>query len=97
MLIGSFTTPLPGHERLEHRHVLFGEVVLPNNVLQGVEVTRDDDHGLDLVLTLSGAEDTTADGLILNLGKTKPDVLTFVLRKLTLISPRSTNKMDTKL
>lgn len=56
MLIGSFTTPLPRHERLEHCHVFFGEVVLPNDVLQGMEMTRDDEHGLDLVLTLSSAE-----------------------------------------
>lgn len=44
--------PLPGHEGLQHCHALFGEVVLPNNMLQCLEVTRDHMHGLHLFLTL---------------------------------------------
>lgn len=61
LLIGSFSTSLPGHEGLQHSHVLLGEVVLSNNVFQGMEVARDHEQGLDLVLTLSIAEDS-ADG-----------------------------------
>lgn len=49
-------TPLPGHEGLQHSHALFGEVVLSNNVLQGVEVTGNHQYRLYLVLTLEKSE-----------------------------------------
>lgn len=52
-------TSLPGHEGLQHSHVLFGEVVLLNNVLQTVEVAGNHQHRLHLVLTLSSQEDRT--------------------------------------
>lgn len=47
-------TSLPGHEGLQHSHTLFGEVILSNNVLQGLQVARHHQHRLHLVLTLTG-------------------------------------------
>lgn len=50
-------TPLPGHEGLQHSHVLFGEIVLSNHVFQRLEVTWNNEHRLYLVLTLNSVED----------------------------------------
>lgn len=49
-------TPLPGHEGLQHCHALFGKVVLPNNMLQCLEMTGDHMHRLHLFLTLRNQE-----------------------------------------
>lgn len=49
--------PLPGHEGLQHCHTLFGEVVLPYNMFQCLEVTRDHMHRLHLFLTLGSQAD----------------------------------------
>lgn len=55
-------TPLPGHERLQHSHVLFGEIVLSHHVLQRLQVARNHAHRLHLVLALNTEEhDTRAE------------------------------------
>lgn len=52
-------TSLPGHESLQSGHVLLGEVVLSHHVLQRLQVTRNYQHGLHLVLAL-GSETRTS-------------------------------------
>lgn len=53
LLTASFRfTSLPGHESLQSGHVLLGEVVLSHHVLQRLQVTRNHQHWLHLVLAL---------------------------------------------
>lgn len=52
-------TPLPGHESLQHSHVLFGEIVLSHHVLQRLQVARNHAHRLHLVLALNTEEHDT--------------------------------------
>lgn len=94
-------TALPGHESLQHGHVLLGEVVLSHHVLQCVEVTRNHLHGLHLVLALDKAGSVRQATDVNHMaGDVEPRELSsagHVRHKHTLMSPSSTSRDETKL
>lgn len=90
---------LPGHESLQHGHVLLGEVVLSHHVFQRLQVTRNHQHRLHLVFALDGAQDerdvnhvTWRDRL-----RTLTERIGILRHKRTLMSPSSTSRDETKL
>lgn len=89
-------TPLPGHEGLQHSHALFGEIVLSDHMLQGLEVAGNHNHRLHLVLALSnrGGGSERASIAFTNQSRYQRHDLRM---KCTLISPSKTNKDETKL